>query len=409
MLAYHFPPIRGSSGVHRTLKFSRHLADHGWEAMVLTVHPRAYPATGEDQMGDVPAGMVVRRSFALDTARHLSLAGRYPGALALPDRWASWLLSAVPAGLALVRRYRPRVLWSTFPVATAHLAGLALARLTGLPWVADFRDSMTEDAYPPGRVRWRTWRGIEARTLRRAQRSVFTTPGTLAMYTERYPGVDPARLRVIANGYDEEAFGEAERDAASARAADGGRPLTLIHSGLLYPSERDPRPFFAALAGLVNGGAVRRGDLRVVLRASGHDGPYRALLEQHGIADVVELAPSLPYREALREMLEADGLLLFQAASCNHQIPAKLYEYLRARRPILALTDPRGDTAATLRAAGLDTIVALDAEQAIAQALPRFLEAVRAGSAPIASDATIRAQDRRSRAGELAALLDELV
>ena len=57
---------------------------------------------------------------------------------------------------------------------------------------------------------------------------------------------------------------------------------------------------------------------------------------------------------ALAEQLAADGLLLFQAANCNHQIPAKLYEYLRAGRPILALTDAAGNTAATLRGAPLN-------------------------------------------------------
>jgi hypothetical protein len=64
---------------------------------------------------------------------------------------------------------------------------------------------------------------------------------------------------------------------------------------------------------------------------------------------VVLLAPALPYREALRETMDVDGLLVFQAANCNHQIPTKIYEYFRTRRPILALTDPSGDTAAALR------------------------------------------------------------
>ena len=64
------------------------------------------------------------------------------------------------------------------------------------------------------------------------------------------------------------------------------------------------------------------------------------------------LAPPIGYGEALAEMISSDALLILQASNCNDQIPAKLYECLRARRPILGLTDPAGDTAAALRAAG---------------------------------------------------------
>lgn len=148
MIAYHYPPVRGSSGVQRTLKFSRYLADYGWEPIVLTAHPRAYSGIGNDQLHEVPEHITVKRAFALDTARQLSFRGAYPGFLALPDRWVSWWLGAVPAGLNLIRKYKPTVILSTYPIATAHLIGLTLARLTGLPWIADFRDSMTEEAHP---------------------------------------------------------------------------------------------------------------------------------------------------------------------------------------------------------------------------------------------------------------------
>ena len=107
MIAYHFPPLQGSSGIQRTLKFSRYLPEFGWQPLVLTVHPRAYPATSQDQLAEIPPRLAVYPAFALDAARHLSLKGRYPRWLALPDRWSSWWFGAVPAGLALIRRYRP--------------------------------------------------------------------------------------------------------------------------------------------------------------------------------------------------------------------------------------------------------------------------------------------------------------
>jgi hypothetical protein len=108
-------------------------------------------------------------------------------------------------------------------------------------------------------------------------------------------------------------------------------------------------------------------------------------------------------------MLNADGLLVLQGSSCNCQIPAKIYEYLRARRPVLALTDPIGDTAATLRHAGIDTIGPLDERDGIMAALMDFVTRIRAGTAPLPSDEVVRANSREARAARLARLLDKLL
>lgn len=406
MVAYHYPPIQGSSGVQRTLSFSRYLADHGWQPIVLTVHPRAYPNTHDGQLRQIPSAVTVKRAFALDTSRHLSIRGAYPGILALPDRWSSWWLGAIPAGLRLIRRYRPEVLWSTFPIATAHLIGLTLHRLTGIPWVADFRDSMTEDNYPPDRATWRLYRWIEKNAVTRCRRAVFTTRGAVAMYAARYPDVPPTRWGLIANGYDEDSFAEAEKSAPTPRTS--GSPAVLVHSGLLYPSERDPRVFFAALAELMQEGVATPANTNIILRASGYDEYYEPIIREHGLQGIVRLEPAIPYRAALSEMLNADGLLIFQASNCNHQVPAKLYEYLRARRPILALTDPAGDTAAVLREAGVQTIAPLDAKDRIKTALTGFLQAIQEGRAVTASAAAVARYSRRSQASELAALFDSL-
>jgi glycosyltransferase involved in cell wall biosynthesis len=405
MIAYHYPPVLGSSGIQRTLKFSQYLPAHGWEPLVLTVNPRAYAETDDGQLREIPPQQIVRRAFALDTARHLALHGAYPRALALPDRWSSWWLGGVFDGLRLIHRYRPKVIWSTYPIATAHLIGLTLARLSGLPWVADFRDSMTEPDYPRDPLTRRAYLWIERRTVARCARAVFTTPGAVRMYRERYPATPAERWRLIENGYDEENFLNAERQTGSSR--DDGR-VVLVHSGVLYPSERDPRSFFEALARLKREGVVSARDLRIVLRATGYDDEYRALLRAQSLDDVVKLEPPISYERALAEMLDADGLLVFQATNCNHQIPAKLYEYLRARRPILALTDPQGDTAAVLRAAGIDTIYRLDSVADIVRGMRVFLERLRAGDAPVASSTAVGACTRRSRTRELAAILDSL-
>lgn len=409
MIAFHFPPQRGSSGVQRTLAFSRHLPALGWQPAVLTAHPRAHASRGEEQVGEIAPDLPVERAFALDSARHLSIRGRYPGALALPDRWVAWCVGAIPAGLRMIRRLRPAVIWSTYPIATAHLIGLALHRLTGLPWVADMRDPMIDAGYPSGRAVRAAFAWIEARTVRHAVRVVCTTRGAVAAYRDKYPELHPARFVLIENGYDEDSFAGAQAAAQTGVTAGGAQPLLLLHSGIIYPSERDPVPFFQALATLLAEGEVSAATLQVRLRAAVHDAYLEALIGQYGIGAIVSLAPHLPYREALSEMLAADALLVLQGENCNCQVPAKLYEYLRARRPILALTDAAGDTAATLRRAGIDTIAPLDEPQRIAAVLLDFLARVSAGSVVLPADHVVLANSRKARAVQLAALLDDVI
>lgn len=404
LIAYHFPPIRVSSGIQRTLSLTRYLNEHDWQPSVLSIAPRAYETTCDDQLKDVPHHVEVKRAAGWDTARHLAVSGRYLGFMALPDRWVSWLFGGVISGLAMIRKNKPKVIWSTYPIASAHLIGLALHRLTGLPWVADFRDSMTEENYPTNPRQKKIYRWIEAQAVKRASKLIFTTQGACDMYRARYPQIDKDRFTVIPNGYDEEIFQAAEKQLTNQTGE--GCPITLVHSGVLYPSERDPSAFFDALAELKSEGKVSADSLNVVLRATGHDHLFQPMLKERSIEDLVTLVSGVSYIEALKEMLTVDGLLLFQAANCNHQVPAKLYEYFRAKKPILALTDNNGNTATTMREAGLGNIVDLQDKQDIKKGLLEFVEQVRNGSAALASPETTRSYSRQSLVGNFAEIFD---
>lgn len=404
MIAYHFPPLRGSSGIQRTLRFSRYLPEFGWRPIVLTAHPRAYDWVGDDLLADVPAGLLVRRAFALNSARHLAVRGRYPRLLAVPDRWVSWIVGGVVSGLSLIRKHSVRALYSTYPIATAHLIGLALHRITGLPWIADFRDPMAQEGYPEDPTVWRSFRWIEERTLRGAARSLFTSPSAIRDYRERYPDIPAERFVLVENGYDEDAFqglslgGERRTDDR----AQGNSRVVILHSGIVYASERDPTQLFGALGRLKREGRVRPAEVEFRFRASANDDLLRRLADENDIADMITLLPAVPYRDALAEMLQADAVLVMQAANCNSQIPAKAYEYLRAGRPVIALTDPAGDTADLMRRAGVRQLIPLDSEEAIVAELPAWLEALRTGALP-PPDAQFAAQcSRKERTGALA-------
>ncbi len=405
MVAFHYPPLRGSSGIQRTLKFSKYLPEFGWEPIVLTAHQRAYSSLGNDQINEI-SKQISYRAFALDTSRHLSFKGRYPGFLSLPDRWVSWWLGAVPLGLYLIKKYQPDIIWSTYPIATAHLIGHSLSRLTGIPWVSDFRDPMVDEVYPFDPLTRRTHLWIERKAVNRSSRIVLTTPGAVKDFEKRFPQIPASRFCLIENGYDEESFATAE--AIITRKQSESKQIVLVHSGIIYPSERDPIPLFGALADLSQQGLISPAGLKIILRATAHDSYLLELIDQYGIGEIVFLAPPVSYQEALSEMLTADGLLILQASNCNNQIPAKLYECLRARRPILALTDPVGDTAAALINLGIDTIAPLDSKDGIMQKLLHFLTLIRENNAPIVSIEKVMKNSRRSKSKELAAVFDRV-
>jgi glycosyltransferase involved in cell wall biosynthesis len=407
MIAYHFPPLAGSSGIQRTLSFARHLPRFGWEPLVLTTQPRAYERVSDDLLKDVAAGTVVERAFALDSARHLAIGGRYPAFASRPDRWATWWLGAVPRGLAMIRKYRPQAIWSTYPIATAHKIGQTLHRLSGLPWIADFRDPMAQEGYPEDPITWKSFQQIEEGALRNAAWSVFVTPGAARLYHERYPDVPVDRLCVIENGYDEETFAPLD-EAPAGRSPLLPGTFTLLHSGVVYTSERDPTQFFQALRRMLDAGSLRPGELRVRLRASAHEHELKPMIETYRLGDVVELPPPIPYRDALQEMLRANGLLVLQATNCNAQIPAKVYEYFRCGRPIIGLTDPAGDTAALLRSAGVQDIAPLDSVEQIAHLLRRFMDQVQRGTAVLPAKTFVTRACRRNRTQELVNLLERL-
>jgi glycosyltransferase involved in cell wall biosynthesis len=366
----------------------------------LTAHPRAHEARSDDQLREIPAEVPVTRAFALDTSRHLGFAGFHPRWMALPDRFISWWLGAVPAGLRLIRRHRPKAIWSTYPIATAHLVAYTLHRLTGLPWIADFRDSMVEEGYPSDPVKRNMYLWIERKAVAFASYVVFTAESTRRMYRDRYRGLSAERCLLIPNGYDEEDF-IGIQPVRPLRGA-GGRPLQLVHMGLIYPEERDPSAFFGALSRLKRDGRIDAKSVRIDLRASGSEDRYSRVLRELDIDDFVHLLPHLPYRESLQECVSADGLLLLQGASCNHQIPAKAYEYLRAQKPILALTADQGDTAALLRRTGGATIVDLAREDLIYSTFPDFLDTLRAGTHSLAAMNEVERFARHNQAVALA-------
>ena len=141
----------------------------------------------------------------------------------------------------------------------------------------------------------------------------------------RFPGYPGKAIELIPNGFDEETFRRAGEGAGSRATVAQQGPIKLLHSGIVYRSERDPKCLFAAIAALKRKGAITANSLQLVLRASGDEAGFRNDVQRACIDDIVRLEPGVDYLAALQEMMSVDGLLILQASNCNAQVPAKLY------------------------------------------------------------------------------------
>lgn len=404
MLAFHFPPFAQSSGSIRTLSFVRHLLDLRWNPVVLTARNRAYPEVDERSLAMVPQGAQVVRAFGLDVARHCAIAGRYPMWLATPDRWNTWGAAAFVAGLDCIRRHNPSVIWATFPIASALVAAMALHKATKIPLIVDLRDPIVYEGWPENRWRRATYSWIEKHAVRLASAVVVATPGARRLYIERYPHLPASRFRMIANGVD-----DTTADPAPPSRIASGEPIVMVHSGLMEIPDRDPTAFFEAITQMRKQGDIVNNVLRVTLRATGRDDNYRRQIAELGINDIVTIEGRISHAEALDEMRGADALILFQGAQCNRQIPAKAYEYLACRRPIIGLVDSSGDTHQLIVNQWLVPYVAeMNSATAIADVLRKFIDDFRRHEVFVPDSSLIERHSRVFGARQLAELFDEV-
>ena len=409
-IAYHYPPLLGSSGVHRSLAFSRYLSENGWSTRVLTASLKGYEQWSPQQLDFIPPEVEVIRAFCRNAAKDFSIKGKYFSWMAMPDNWQSWIVGGVISGLRAINKQRPSVIVSTYPIASAHFIAYFLHRMPGVPWVADFRDPMAQDDYPIDPAKKKVFQWIESKAVAHCSHIIVTAPGALALYQERYSSTNKDFWQLINNGYDKVILDKIEQEVQEKpQPKNLGLPYVLLHSGVIYPSERDPSQLFAAIAQLKKAKLLDANMLIFRLRATGHDHLYQTIIADLDIADKVFLEPAIPYQDALQEMFAVDGLLLLQADNCDFQIPAKAYEYIKVNKPILGLMPRDGDTGLLLQQVGISSIAPLNNQEQIEQALLSFVSLLFNGGFVGLAATKIEQYSRQSQAVRFEQLLSRVI
>jgi glycosyltransferase involved in cell wall biosynthesis len=410
IICFYFPPA-GGGGVQRPLKLARYLPELGIETHVLAptdprwIHrdaelpipeqARVHRAPYLGPRGRLPAEELYGLS-GINRLWHRALLT--PRRLLIPDENALWLVTALPAALRIIRREKIDVVLTTSPPSSVHVLGATLKRLTGVRWVADLRDSIVakpDRNFDRALVRTKelAHRSVARRIAKRADAIVCVTP-TIAEEMRALGA--RGEIEMIPNGADLDDFAKV--------AYTPGDRFRITHTGSFF-GKRDPRPFFSALAQIEAPITARFvGDLRAA---------DKAWVESLRLGERLELIPFSPHHEAVELQRNSDALLLLLPTDGGRgvDVPSgKLYEYLAARRPILASVPPQGAAAELVRDAGAGVVVPPEDGEAIRAALTELIEHWQRGElADIELPPEIVERiDRKARVREMGELIERI-
>jgi glycosyltransferase involved in cell wall biosynthesis len=409
LISLYFPPA-GGGGVQRPLKLATHLPELGVETHVLAPDD---PRWLHRDDAPLPPNAIVHRARYLGPSgrklaedlhgetglrRELVRARALGRRLLVPDENVTWNATAIPAAVRIARQRRIDVVVTTSPPASVHLVGAAVKKATGARWLADLRDSLV--AHPHRRAERRLVRAKEktaewvARLVAQSADGIVAVSDAIAEEARALGPVGP--VTTIANGSDFDDFEGLEYRP--------GERFRITHTGSFF-GKRDPRPFLTALA---------ESGLDVEARFVGDfRSADRAWADGLGLGDRLRVLPYSPRREALELQRDSEALLLLIPEAGGRGkgvLSGKVFEYLAAERPILAVVPPEGAAAELIRETGAGVVAAPDDVEGIRTALAELEASWRAGrldGTPL-SEEWRRRLSRRARVEDYAAFLEEV-
>lgn len=360
-LAFYFPPSR-ASGVYRARATANHLAADGWDVTVFAAPMRflheVVGSVDEKLAETVDPRIRVERpwqsQFTWNTdIRHYSPLRRQLPSLALalynggrkvfPEHYNSWGMAAVAKALKLHARKKFDVVVATGNPFAAFAAAWTIHKLTGLPYVVDYRDSWTldlfseEPAFPPESRVW----GWERRVLRDASAVVFVNDALRRWHAERYP--DAAnKIMVVPNGWDSDVL-----EDHPPTGPRGHRPLRFNYVGTITAVQ--------PVAELVEAFRLARSNSDLAdaeLNLYGHLGFFKgghthltnllAIDEDNRVGGVdtgMHYRGPVSKTEIAHTYADCD-VLVFMAGGAKYVTSGKIFEYMATGKPIVSVHAP---------------------------------------------------------------------
>jgi len=361
IIAYYFPPM-GGGGVQRTAKFVKYLPVFGWEPVVLTVREEIYKKTKRivdpTLLNDLPSNICIVRTNSIDLGRISSelkpqkevktfqksiksLINKIGGLFINPDAQMLWIPIAVKEGLKLIKRFSIDVIYSTGNPWSDHIAGFILKKITGLPWIADFRDPWNLNQYivQSSRMRKKIQIVLETKVVNCADRVIFTTEKTMEHYKKEFKD---SKFVTIRNAFDPSDFVSIQPKKFP--------KFSLLYAGNMQ-SYRGPCNFIKALTECFKEYPQAKQEIMVNILGQINTEAKR-LIEKNGLQDSVNLIGHVSHNENIAYLLGADVLLSIVNHGGELIIPGKIFEYLASGKPVLALIPGSGSAAEILKKEG---------------------------------------------------------
>lgn len=363
VITYYWPPS-GGAGVQRWLKFVKYLRQYGWEPVVFTVADGEFPERDDSLLKDIPEGIeIIREPIKEPYLLYKLFIGRgrkekihagfltekkkssllqniavwIRGNFFIPDARMLWIKPSVNNLHKWLGQNKVDALVSTGPPHSCHLIALRLKKLTGIPWLADFRDPWTKiDYYKDLKLTARADRKhhrLEREVISNAD-AVVTVGKTMQ---EEFAALVSRDIDCITNGYDDE-------DITKENVVPD-KEFSIAHVGTMVKT-RNPVALWQALSELLKEEPEFKNYL--LLKLVGKvDVTVQESLKQYGLINNVKFIDYLSHEDVVKVQRQSQILLLVINRTHNAKgvLTGKLFEYMAARRPVICIGPVDGDAA----------------------------------------------------------------
>lgn len=385
IITYYWPPA-GSSGVQRWLKFVKYLRDFGWEPVIYTTNNPEVSAVDESLLSDIPEGIeVIKRNapepygaykfltgnrkkkidvgFTSDSTKKRgvinSIAIWIRGNLFIPDARMLWIAPSVSFLSKYLRNNPVDLIISTGPPHSLHLIGLKLSKKFSIPWIADFRDPWTDIYfYKDLKLTWLADsinRRLERKVLKNADLTVVVSKSMANSFQK----IGVKKIEIIPNGFDHTDY--------SHNVTPDNSVFSLVHVGTIPPNSNSNK-FWKAIAKMAENNTEFREKL--LIRFVGNvDKSVIDSLKECSLFDKAEFLGYKAHSEIPLTQKSAQVLLVFIPSTSKEILTGKIFEYLAAKRPVIAIGPVGGDLDALLTETGAGMMLPCDSETEIYKGL----------------------------------------
>ena len=419
IITYYWPPA-GGSGVQRWLKFVKYLVHENIEPIVYTAVEESYATLDSSLNSDLPDGLEVIRTKVFEpnkffraskkrNAKSEGFLNPNPSRLErlvlyvranyfIPDARKYWIKPSIKHLTKYLKENPVDLIITTGPPHSLHLVGLALKKKFGTKWISDFRDPWSKIDYfhklPMTEKSFKKHEKLEEEVVKESD-AVIVIGKSMQQDFLKFN----SNTHVITNGFD------VSYEAESNTRLD--EKFSIVHIGMLN-SDRNQRMLWEILSELKKERSDFAKDLEIKFIGKACQEAKDQIKEfqlEEDLNDVGYIEHQ--YIHAHQQSAQVLLLLVNRVPTAKGVITGKIFEYLIARRPILAIGPEDGDLAEILVKTKAGSIVEYDDKGVLKEQILKYYEAYKSKNLRVDS-INIEQYHRKELTKQLKSLIDTL-